>query len=112
MKIKDIYYYIQGNTRLYCYNNKYLSWLIPKHIKEQFVYRVNSMDVDCLNTGSCKKCGCKTLNLQFASKPCGGNCYPKMESKLNWGKSKKFGINANTNYNFKVLNTEKRFLKV
>lgn len=112
MKIKDIYYYIQGNTRLYCYNNKYLNWLVPKHIKEQFVYRVNSMDVDCLNTGSCKKCGCKTLNLQFASKPCGGYCYPSMQNKKDWKDTKLDEYKYVGKHFYRVLNTEKRFLKV
>lgn len=90
--MNKIFDYLQGNIRYKLYYSKYFNFLIPKHIKEQYRYRLNSMDKKCLNDGSCKECGCKTTHLQFASKACDGNCYPAMENRHNWEITKRFTI--------------------
>lgn len=118
MKIKDIISYLQGNIRYFCYHKKYLNWLVPKHIKEQYVYRLNSMDKDCLNNGSCKKCGCKTTHLQFANKACDGFCYPRLLSKKRWIKLCKDYycayeyVEGKGYIFFRVSNIEKKFTKL
>lgn len=86
IKLIDIFYYFQGHIRYKLYYSKHFSWLIRKHIKEQYAYRIDVMNKECFYTGSCIKCGCKTTELQFADKPCEGNCYLKMESRRNWKK--------------------------
>ena len=98
-KLKDVWYYIQGNVRYKLwYHNKTryertwyssvflipLHKLIPLHIKEQIRTRINSMNPECYRSGSCIKCGCITTQLQMANKSCEGNCYPKMQNRKNW----------------------------
>ena len=78
-----MYAYIQGNIRYELFYSKF-KWLLPKHIEEQIMYRINSMDIDCYNEGSCKMCGCKTTALQMANKACDKPCYPFMLSKKSW----------------------------
>ncbi len=110
MKIKDIISYLQGNIRYFCYHKKYLNWMISKHIKEQYVYRINSMDKECYDNGSCKECGCKTTHLQFANKACEGHCYPVMENKSWWNITKKYSIVfCKDDINFKILEDKQKF---
>lgn len=83
IEIKDMFYYIQGNIRYELYYSKF-RWLIPKYIREQITYRINSMDIACYEYGSCMLCGCKTTALQMCNKACDKPCYPKMISKRAW----------------------------
>lgn len=117
MKIKDIISYCQGNIRYFCYHKKYLNFLVPKHIKDQYVYRLNSMDKKCLNDGSCKECGCKTTHLQFANKACDGYCYPRFKSKKAWKRMcNKFYLAYEPTekgyISYGVSNVEQRFTKL
>ena len=88
---KNVYAYIQGNVRYKLYYSK-LKWLIPNYIREQIDVRINSMNPQCYQLGSCIKCGCQTTHLQMANKACEGNCYPKMLNRRQWNyiKSGKF----------------------
>lgn len=86
--IENIISYIQGNVRYYLYYNKF-KFLIFKHIREQYEIRIDSMNKDCYNNGSCIKCGCVTTKLQFANKKCKGNCYPNFLNKKDWKTFKK-----------------------
>ncbi len=97
IEIKDMYAYIQGNIRYELFYSKW-SWLLPEHIKEQIIYRINSMDIDCYNNGSCKMCGCKTTALQMANKACDKPCYPVMLNKHEWNvvKGLKFTLSKDT----------------
>lgn len=110
LKVKDIWYYIQGHVRYYLFywqefyfdSSKWIRWifllplyrLIPKHINEQITARIVSMNKECYSSGSCVKCGCKTTHLQMANKNCEGLCYPQMQTKKNWNllKNKKIVI--------------------
>ena len=83
IEIKDMYAYIQGNIRYELFYSR-VRWLIPKHIKEQIIYRINSMEIVCYDNGSCKMCGCKTTALQMANKACDKPCYPKMLTRTDW----------------------------
>ena len=98
-KLKDVWYYIQGNVRyqLWYYKSNYAqkTWyrnifliplhkLIPLHIREQIEKRISSMNQLCYSQGSCIECGCMTTQLQMANKACEGNCYPKMQNRKNW----------------------------
>ena len=85
----NIVAYIQGNVRYILYYSSDFSWLIPIHIKEQIEGRINSMNKECYNNGSCKQCGCRTTHLQMANKPCDGKCYPAMVDKEKWKYMKK-----------------------
>ncbi len=89
--LKDVKAYVQGNVRYKLFYSKW-NWLIPEYIKEQIVGRINSMDIECFNDGSCKECGCRTTHLQMTNKACDGNCYPIMVNKSTWEYMKKDNI--------------------
>ena len=87
--MKKIISWFQGWSRYFLYYSKEiikidLSWLIRKHIREQIEVRINSMNRECYNSGSCIKCGCATTALQMANKACEGDCYPSMLNKSIW----------------------------
>lgn len=88
---KNIKAYIQGHIRYRLYYSKY-KWLIPLYIREQIDMRIYSMNEECLNQGSCIKCGCQTTHLQMANKKCEGDCYPQMLSLVKWNYLKKNSI--------------------
>lgn len=95
--MKKIKAYIQGWYRYHLYYSKHwlkidLSCLIRKHIREQIVVRINSMNKKCYNDGSCKECGCSTTALQMANKACDGDCYPKMLSLFGWSEIKRMSV--------------------
>lgn len=86
MKIKDIFYYIQGNIRYKLFYSIFVG-LIRNHILEQIYYRINSMDIKCFADGQCKMCGCKTIALQMCDKACDKPCYPPMMNKWRWNRA-------------------------
>lgn len=83
---KDVWYYIQGNTRQFLYDKA--SFLLRKHIKEQYEFRKKVANKECKENFECKECGCAIPQLFFANKPCKGNCYGKMKTKTNWNNFK------------------------
>ena len=83
-KLSDIFAYLQGYWRYNLYYSKYFKFLIRNHILEQIQWRISVMDIECFESGSCKKCGCDTTALQMADKQCGKPCYPKMMNKKEW----------------------------
>ena len=87
--MKKILSWFQGWSRYFLYYSKEiikieLSWLIRKHIREQIQIRINSMNRECYNSGSCVECGCATTALQMANKACEGNCYPSIMNDHDW----------------------------
>lgn len=89
-KFSDVIAYLQGNIRYKIYHSRfwYGTWLarllLPQRIVWQYYYRLEKMDKECYNRGSCKLCGCMTTKLQFANKACPRPCYPPMMSKEKW----------------------------
>lgn len=83
IKISDIFAYMQGTCRNTLFYSRF-SFLIRKHIREQIVWRISVMDIDCYSEGSCKICGCETVALQMANKACPKPCYPEMMTKKKW----------------------------
>lgn len=90
MKTKDIFYYIQGNIRYQLFYSTFAE-LIPTHIREQIIARVDSMDDKCYRDGQCKLCGCKTTALQMCNKACDKPCYPEMLNRKQWRIAKAHG---------------------
>ena len=88
INLKNIISYFQGNIRYNLYYSRYFKWMIRKHIQEQYIFRISTMNQECFNSGSCVVCGCSTPHLQFSNRPCEGDCYPKMMNKKNWEKMK------------------------
>lgn len=83
VNLKNIKAYVQGKVRYRLFYSRFYP-LIPKHIREQIEYRVNSMDLICYEEGQCRICGCETTALQMANKMCDKPCYPPMLNKENW----------------------------
>lgn len=75
--------YLQGYTRYFLFYSRFYL-LIPKHIREQIEYRINSMDIQCYEEGQCKLCGCDTTALQMTDKRCDKPCYPILVDKSTW----------------------------
>lgn len=93
--LSNIKHFIVGNFRYYLYYSRFKN-LIPRHIREQIECRINSMNKECYNSGSCVKCGCATTALQMCDKACEGHCYPIMLSKSYWNRIPNRGyISAN-----------------
>lgn len=63
--------------------------LLPIYKQEQFLYRLQVMDIECLSSGHCKICGCGTPELQMADEACEGNCYKEMMNLTDWEAFKK-----------------------
>jgi len=82
IKISDIFAYIIGNYRYWCYNN--FKPLLRLHIIEQYEWRLSVMNKECYSSGSCIECGCDTPALQMANKACKGGCYFEMYDKKKW----------------------------
>lgn len=80
---KNVKAYIQGNLRYKLYYSRF-KFLIPEYILEQIDCRIESMNRECLDRGSCVMCGCQTTHLQMANKACAGDCYPDMLIKKQW----------------------------
>lgn len=89
INIKNIISYITGNLRYSLFNSRSMSKLLPVHIREQIEMRIEEMDQDCYNQGSCIICGCQTPHLQMANKACDKPCYPTMMNKRDWKTFKK-----------------------
>ena len=92
MTLKNVWFFNQGWFRYWLYYRPRLKFLIRERIREQIDMRINSMNQQCYNSGSCIKCGCATTALQMADKPCEGECYPRMMDKIEWKVFKKVGF--------------------
>jgi len=109
-KIKDIGYYIQGNIRYKIFYSKF-AFLLSNTIREQIQARINSMNLECFEQGSCIKCGCNTTHLQMCNKPCEGDCYPRMLNKQEWINIKKNSFNTKSNNSRQIWSLDVKNLK-
>lgn len=82
--MKNVFAYIQGNLRYQMYYSPIFSSMMRKHIKKQIDWRIEVMNNDCYNQGSCIECGCTTTALQMANKACDKPCYPPIMSRKKW----------------------------
>ena len=111
---KNIIPFFQGwyRYRIY-YSSGPLRFLMRDHIRTQITTRIESMNRECYNSGSCVVCGCATTALQMANKSCEGYCYPPMMSKSEWEyvvreakilKDNKSGVHWKISYDFEYEN--------
>lgn len=82
--INNIFAYHIGWIRYYLFYSRTFGRFMRTHIREQINNRIKVMNKDCYEQGSCTQCGCATPALQMANKPCEGDCYPKMQNKMDW----------------------------
>lgn len=86
--IKKIKWFIQGNRRK-ALMNTWFQWCLPKHIIEQYKYRLENAKSQCLKNGECIACGCKMPAVLLADKGCKRGCYLRMMNKQDWNNYKK-----------------------
>jgi hypothetical protein len=96
IRIRDIWYYIQGNFRFWIFRR--WRFLMREHVIEQVVARMMSADKRCLDGGACIICGCHMPQLMFADKSCDKPCYPPMMSRNEWDVFKREGGDSEWNY--------------
>ena len=113
---KNVYAFFQGYLRWFIWVSPLLrKKLMRKHIREQITYRMNSINRECYQNGSCIHCGCEIPQLLMANKTCGGNCYPVMVDKKNWilRKEQPYVYNKDelTGICWRLEKTTKRFIK-
>ncbi len=75
---RNVWAYVTGNLRFFAFRTRGLRWAVGRAFRLQIVFRLLMMREECYDRGQCVRCGCRTVNLQFAAKACEGNCYPPL----------------------------------
>lgn len=91
--IQKIKWFIQGNRRKALIET-WFSFFIPKHIREQYKYRLQNANPVCIKNKQCIGCGCTVPAVFLADKSCKRGCYPVMLTRRDW---KLFKLNNNIN---------------
>jgi hypothetical protein len=86
--LRYIVFYLSGKSRAFRKVSSTFHLLSPEK-QEQFKYRLQVMNPQCLSGGACVICGCETPQLQMIDDTCDGGCYPKMMDAQAWTKYKK-----------------------
>lgn len=81
---KDIFNYIEGNTRFALDQ----VGLVSQHIKEQVAYRLLTCKNDCVVSGRCMVCGCELPNRAFSTVSCNHQRFPNMMNEEDWNQFK------------------------
>ena len=87
MKItpKKIFQFIEGNLKLL--GDK--MHLLPKHEREQVLYRSMVCKNDCVKLGYCKYCGCSIPGKLYVTTSCNnGERFPDLMGEAGWEKYK------------------------
>jgi len=87
MKItpKKVFQFIEGNLKML--GDK--MHLLPKHEREQVLYRSLVCKDDCMEYGYCVYCGCSVPGKMYVKKSCnGGERFPNLMSASDWEKFK------------------------
>lgn len=82
---KKIYQFIEGNTKML--GDKIN--ILPKHEKEQVLWRSQICKDDCLDRGYCVYCGCSVPGKLYVKESCnGGSRFPNLMDSDTWEKYK------------------------
>jgi hypothetical protein len=82
----NIKQFLQGNIRWF---GDYFN-VLPRHLKEQVLWRASICKDDCVPYGKCKYCGCELPGKFYADKSCNeGVRFPDLMEKEDWEKYKK-----------------------
>lgn len=87
MKItpKKIFQFIEGNLKMLGDHMH----LLPKHEREQVLYRSEICKEDCMTLGYCVYCGCNIPGKLYVTESCNlGERFPDMMSAEEWEKYK------------------------
>lgn len=79
--LKAIASFLEGNFKFYLY--KFIR--APKYLKEQYAYRLNSCQKDCIPNKKCVYCGCPPLKKAFVKDSCNkGARFPDLMTENQW----------------------------
>lgn len=87
MKItpKKIFQFIEGNLKML---GDHIH-LLPKHEREQVLYRSEICKEDCMKYGYCKYCGCSVPGKLYVKESCNaGDRFPNLMGAADWEKFK------------------------
>ena len=87
MKItpRKIFHFLEGNLKML---GDYLH-ILPKHEREQVLYRSEVCRNDCMQYGYCKYCGCSVPGKLYVKESCnGGERFPDLMTEEEWEKFK------------------------
>lgn len=98
--LKNIKNFFQGWVRYIRFkiansNNKLIkeglkdAVVLAPHLEEQFKWRLQVTNPECLKEGKCIHCGCETPMKQMAGEGCEVGCYPDMMEPEEWNLFKK-----------------------
>lgn len=98
--MKNIWAYIQGNSRKIADDFGPDIFKSPRHIQEQIIWREVIHDKRCFKAGKCivpgpngeQPCNCKVPDKFYSDKACEGGCYPKIMDKNTWDKFKQITL--------------------
>ena len=82
--IKNVWAYIQGNTRKIVDELGPDILKSPKHIQEQILWRKVIHNPKCSEKGSCIECHCTVPDKFYSDKECEGGCYPSIMDESKW----------------------------
>lgn len=78
---KNIMNFIEGNLNML--GDKLET--LPKHFKEQVIWRLSKCKDDCVVNKSCIYCGCSVPGKLYVKESCnGGERFPDIMDKENW----------------------------
>lgn len=83
---KNIWAYIQGNTRKIMEEHGPDIFKSPRFIQEQVIWREVIHNPECYKLGECIHCHCKVPDKLYSDKECEGGCYPAIMDESTWGK--------------------------
>lgn len=91
--MKNVWAYIQGNTRKITDEIGPDIFKSPQHIQEQIIWREVIHNPICYKAGKCmlptgNPCKCKVPDKFYSDKECEGGCYPAIMDKELWNKFK------------------------
>lgn len=83
----NAYQYLEGNIKML--GNKLN--LLPRHLREQVIFRSKKCESDCMQLGYCINCGCSVPGKLYVKKSCNdGDRFPDlMDDSKDWDKYKK-----------------------
>lgn len=85
---KNIWAYIQGNTRKMMEEYGPDIFKSPQFIQEQIVWREVISNEECYKLGECTVCHCKMPDKLYSDKECEGGCYPEIMDEVKWNRFK------------------------
>lgn len=86
--VKNIWAYIQGNTRKIMEEHGPDIFKSPQFIQEQIIWREVISRKECYENKECVVCHCTMPDKLYSDKECEGGCYPEIMDEIKWNRFK------------------------